>query len=101
MSTQSDRKVDPLQLITAKADSARVQLLGAHVAHPNGLTDEEAASLCEVSMLSEYATRCSELKRDGLLMDTSQTRPGHNGIPRIVRKVTPVGIAIWGARMNK
>ena len=98
MSTQSDRKVDPLQLITAKPNTAWVQLMGAHIAHPEGLTDEEAASLCEVSMLSEYATRCSELKRNGLLMDTSITRLGRNGIPRVVRKVTPIGVTMWTAR---
>ena len=100
MSGQGDRKVDPRQLITAKYDSARVQLLGAHIDYPKGLTDEEAALLCNVSMLSEYATRCSELKRDGLLIDTSQTRLGRNGIPRVVRKVSPVGMSIWIERMD-
>ena len=97
MSGQGDRKVDPLQLITAKANTAWVQLMGAHIAHPEGL-NEEAASRCEVSMLSEYATRCSELKRNGLLVDTSITRQGRNGIPRVVRKVTVIGVAMWTAR---
>ena len=90
----------PSNLVTAKANTAQVQLLKAHIAHPHGLTDEEAASLSGVSMLSEYATRCSELKRDGVLVDTSKTREGRNGIGRIVRKVTPLGISIWSMRSS-
>jgi hypothetical protein len=100
MTAQNVRKIDPSQIITAKPDTAWVQLLGAHIAHPTGLTDEEAASLCEVSMLSEYATRCSELTRNGLLMETSKKRQGRNGIPRVVRKVSPIGISMWIARIN-
>jgi hypothetical protein len=71
--------------------SARYRLLVAHYDHPDGLTDEEAADLANLSMRSEYATRCSELSRSGFLEDTVATRRGESGLARIVRRITAAG----------
>lgn len=88
------------QFIRAKATSARVKLLAAHARHWNGLTDEEAACYAEVSLSSEYATRCSELKRCGFLIDSGETRQGASGTPRMVRQITPEGQRAMNYRKN-
>lgn len=84
---------------TSKEAAARVRtgttkmaLLLAHRANPEGLTDEEAASEARLSMVSEYATRCSELMRAGYLEDTTRTRVGSSGMSRLVRVITPAGL---------
>lgn len=95
------RKTDPQT--SAQADlfasngsiSARRRLIEAHAAHPNGLTDEEAALIAGLSMSSEYSTRCSELKRDGILEDTPRTRVGSTGLQRTVRQMTAAGVDYW------
>ena len=74
--------------------SARAKLLNVHAAWPSGLTDEEAAGLAGLSLTSEYATRCSELKRAGLLVDTGQTRTGDSGMARMVRRITSAGMLV-------
>lgn len=86
--------------VRAKASTARVKLMTAHAANPEGLTDEEAATAAGVSLLSEYATRCSELVRAGLLFDTGDTRLGVAGTARIVRRITDLGIALMEQRKN-
>lgn len=73
--------------------SARWQLLAAHLADPDGLTDEEAADSAGLSLRSEYATRCSELMRAGYLRDTEATRTGASGMKRQVRVITEQGRA--------
>lgn len=78
--------------VKAKATTARVRLMQAHAANPQGLTDEEAARWAGVSLVSEYATRCSELVRAGLLADTEDTRIGSSGAARVVRRITDLGV---------
>lgn len=78
--------------------SARAQLLGAFVeAGAYGLTDEQAAELAGLSLLSEYATRCSELRALALVEDTEERRPGSSGLARVVRRVTGDGRALWSS----
>jgi hypothetical protein len=71
--------------------SARARLLEAHARFPTGLTDEEAAIQADLELTSEYATRCSELLRAGLLEDTPMTRTGNAGMARMVRRITFLG----------
>lgn len=80
---------------SSKSTSARQRLIEAHFAAPNGLTDEEAAKAAGLDLSSEYSTRCSELKRDGLLEDTERTRAGSTGLQRTVRQLTAKGAAYW------
>lgn len=91
------RREDPRTSHTAahriRPGSARYQLLAAHRDHPTGLTDEEAAAAADLSPRSEYATRCSELRNVGYLADTTTTRPGDAGTPRMVRVITRRGLA--------
>lgn len=89
--------------VKVRAGSQRARLLAAFgkydEGHPNlsaalvgaepGLTDEQAARLAEgVSMSSEYAKRCSELREAGLIAPTGSTRPGVSGAERIVSRIT-------------
>lgn len=97
-STDPQTSRDAALLINAKATTARVQLLKVHVENPRGLTDEEAATLAGLSLLSEYSTRCSELKRMGVLLDSGTTREGQTGVHRLVRMVSDYGVKIWEAR---
>lgn len=78
--------------------SARLRLIEAHVSSPNGLTDEEACQKAGLDLASEYSTRCSELKRDGILEDTERTRPGSTGLQRTVRQLTAAGLTYWNNR---
>lgn len=91
------RRTDPPTSQTAAArvrpHSARAHLLLAHAYHPDGLTDEEACVEAGLSLASEYATRCSELMRAGYLADTPWTRNGAAGLPRLIRHITPSGMA--------
>lgn len=75
-----------------RAGSARRLLLEAHRDHPKGMTDEEAAVAAGISLTSEYATRCSELQRRGLLENTAESRAGSSGPARIVRRITGLGV---------
>lgn len=100
------RRDDPLTshlaaaLIKSKATSARIRLLNAfYIArYTKGLTDEEAADAAGLSLRSEYATRCSELRRGGLLVPTGDTRLGDSGSARIVSSITDAGVAVMVAR---
>lgn len=82
------------RIVTAKATTARVRLLEAHSEHPDGLTDEEACIHAGLSLQSEYASRCSELMRAGLLVDTTTFRTSSSGTDRIVRRITPAGVQV-------
>ncbi len=75
-----------------RTGTAKAALLLAHYRSPEGLTDEEAAVEAALSLQSEYATRCSELMRAGLLEDTTETRAGSSGMSRLVRVITPAGV---------
>lgn len=57
-----------------------------------GLTDEEAAIWADgVSVQSEYAKRCSELREAGFIEPTGKTRRGASGMERIVSRITDKG----------
>jgi len=78
--------------MTVRTGSAKMALLLAHFRHPDGLTDEEAARVAGLSLTSEYATRCSELMRAGLIESTKVTRIGQAGMAREVRRITQAGM---------
>jgi hypothetical protein len=83
--------------IKDRAGSQRARLLAAFARNAtdhvvDGLTDEQAARVAEdVSLSSEYAKRCSELREAGLIEPTGETRPGASGAARIVSRITPAG----------
>lgn len=56
------------------------------------LTDEEAAETADL-LRSEFAKRCGELRQDGMIELTGQTRVGHAGVARIVSQITEKGLA--------
>lgn len=92
---------DAARFIRARATSARVVLLEAHEAFPEGLTDEEAATRAGLSLSSEYATRCSELMRLGYLTPTGDTRRAGTGAQRRVLRITPAGAAALAERRSR
>lgn len=82
--------------IVVRAGTQRARLLAAFarddVLDQDGATDEQAARLADgVSMSSEYAKRCSELREAGLIEPTGATRPGVSGPERIVSRITSEG----------
>lgn len=98
---QKARLTDPptshaaARAIAPKSTSAKGKLLRAHLWHPAGLTDREAAEVAGLDLRSEYATRCSELVRLGLLEDTDATRPDPDTrTDRMVRRLTAIGRAV-------
>jgi len=92
---------DAASLITAKATTARVQLLLAHYTHPDGLTDEEACALAGLSVMSEFRTRCSELMRSGVIEDLTLTRPSSAGVDNVVRRITETGVRVIHMRQQR
>lgn len=80
------------QEIGIRVNSSRFKLLMAHFTERNGLTDEEAATHAGLPLTSEYATRCSELERAGLLASMPSHRTGSSGQLRVVRRITVKGI---------
>lgn len=83
------------EAITLKAGTQRARLLETFGRWPDdGLTDEEAMERSTgVRADSEYATRCSEMRRAGWLVDTGRDRKGGAGTPRIVSRITDTGLA--------
>lgn len=90
-SRRDDPETSHEAALRVRPGSARYVLLEAHLAHPAGLTDEEAAEIAGLALVSEYATRCSELVRAGYLVDTAITRTGASGMSRMVRRITIAG----------
>jgi len=78
--------------IGIRVNSSRFKLLMAHFSERNGYTDEEAAIHAGLPLTSEYATRCSELERAGLLASMPTHRTGLSGQLRVVRRITVQGI---------
>lgn len=79
--------------VKVRANTAKAKLLATHRLFPAGLTDREAAYHAGLSLGSEYATRCSELVRLGLLADTDETRPDPDTKQsRLVRRITALGL---------
>lgn len=82
--------------VTVRAGSQRHRLLEAFALElaedMGGLTDENAMHLAEgVTVTSEYAKRCSELREAGFLEPTGETRKGASGMDRIVSRITDAG----------
>jgi hypothetical protein len=83
---------DAAEAVRVRSGTAKHKLLKAYAqAGAAGLTDEEAAVAAGLSLASEYATRCSELTKLGLLAPTDLTRVGSSGQARIVRRITAQG----------
>ena len=89
--TPNARTSDPITSHLGAADvepralTQRGRLLAAFRAHPDGLTDEEAAILAVgVSYRSCWWKRCSELRDLGLIEPTGEMREGSQGSKRIV-----------------
>jgi hypothetical protein len=80
--------------IKIRANSARHKLLMAHYSNRNGYTDEEAATHAGLPLTSEYATRCSELERAGLIASMPTHRTGQSGALRVVRRITQKGVVV-------
>lgn len=95
-SRRSDPETARSAALAVRPGSARSALLMAHARHRGGLTDEEAVADTHLSATSEYPTRCSELMRDGYLVDTALSRPGASGQRRLVRRITPAGLDALG-----
>lgn len=89
--TDPPTSVEGAASVAYRAGSQKALLLTAFRSHPDGLTDEEAAKVAGVSLSSEYAKRCSEL-RDAMLIvprinpatGEPLTRAGRSGVSRIV-----------------
>lgn len=81
------------------ANNARGKLLAAfHRAGPGGCTDETAARGAGVSLSSEYAKRCSELRDARLIEVTGDTRVSpSSGKQRIVSRITHAGVLALAA----
>lgn len=81
--------------IKVKARTQRAYLLQAFAEERmDGLTDEQAMfGAYGVSMASEYAKRCSELREGGFIEPTGETRAGSAGPQRIVSRITAKGHA--------
>jgi hypothetical protein len=80
------------QDISIRVNSSRFKLLMAHYSDRNGLTDEEAATYAGLPLTSEYATRCSEMERAGLIASMPTHRTGLSGQLRVVRRITVLGV---------
>lgn len=70
------------------ADDHRSRLLAAFRGQPAGLTADEAASIAGLLAVG-YWKRVSDLKRDGLVVDSGRTRPGRSGRAQRVLIPTP------------
>lgn len=89
------------RLVKARSGTARIRLLeafrnGADVEY--GLTDEEAALLAGISLTSEYATRCSELRAMGVIEFTGNVRRSRSGMDRATSILTDLGQSVLLAR---
>lgn len=97
------RKTDPhtslnaANLIAAKGGTHRVLLLEVFGRPGVAMTDEEAAERCGLTH-AEYATRCSELRRMGLIEDTGSTRESSTGQARMLSIITQAGRDVLLAR---
>lgn len=87
--------------VNLRKDSQQALLLKAWALQEHwtdGLTDEEAG---EISGLANrrrcaYWTRCSELRRMGLIEDTGTTRVASSGSHQMVSRITKLGMHAVG-----
>ena len=83
--------VEGARSVAYRAGSQKARLLQAFKdAHPEPLTDEEAASRAGISLNSEYSKRCGELRQDRAIVvvrspeGEPMTRAGASGVQRIL-----------------
>ena len=69
--------------VAYRAGSQKARLLEAYSRYWSGLTDEDAAAYAGL-LGTCYWKRCGELRADGKIVPTGQTRMGSAGVPRIV-----------------
>lgn len=76
--------VQGAQSVAYRAGSQKARLLQAYkLAHPHGLTDDEACVAAELPLTSCYWKRCGELREDGAIV-VGYARPSrHSGEERI------------------
>lgn len=86
------------KILATRAGSQRWLLWEAFTLAMDGLTDEEACRDAGVSLRSEYATRCSELRNAGVITVTGTQRAGDSGLMRDVSRITYLGISEWRKR---
>jgi hypothetical protein len=88
------RSTDPLTSVVAAfanlplKDTQRRRILEVHMAHPDGLTNDEMDQLGTGIVLQSLNTRVSELHRGGWLEDTGLTRLTRHGIQAVVWRIT-------------
>lgn len=78
--------IEGAKAVRYRAGTQKALLLQAfHDALPGNLTDEEAARIAGVSLSSEFAKRCGELRQDGVIRQVDGvTRPGGSGVNRLM-----------------
>lgn len=88
--------------VSSRAWNQRDRLLDAFASSPiHGLTDEEAAIKAGLEH-SCYWKRCGELRAEGLIAATVDTRRGRAGVSRTISKITMAGRArIYGMRCSE
>ena len=74
--------------VQERALTQKDRLLVAFTAHPEGLTDEEAATIAGLPIRSCWWKRCSELREAGLIEHTEQMRLGSAGCNQLVSRIT-------------
>ncbi len=74
--------------VQERALTQKDRLLAAFAAHPEGLTDEEAATIAGLPIRSCWWKRCSELREAGLIEHTEQMRLGSAGCNQLVSRIT-------------
>lgn len=80
--------------------SQRHRIGDAYYAHPDGLTDEEAATLAGIRPQSSPWKRCSELREWGFLYDTGTRRLTSSGEQAMVCAFTQRGRDAWRLRFT-
>lgn len=90
---------DAADAVRITAESSKAKLLLAHYddlerGERFGMTDEQACVAAGLPLQSEYATRCSELRKvePPLLAETGEERIGSAGVERMVSAITAEGV---------
>jgi len=78
-----ETSIEGARAIEYRAGSQKARLLEAYRHYPLGLTDEAAAAR-EGLLHTCYWKRCGELRADGKIIPTGETRMGSAGVQRIV-----------------
>lgn len=81
------------EAVAYRAGSHKAKLIEVFSRYPEGLTDEEAASHANL-LRAGYWKRCGELREDGLIEPTGDTRVGEAGVSRMVCRITAKGYEV-------